>query len=186
MCMTLDLVTLGPTVSAQLKAHLITLCTLKWRWGKNPEQLLPAHLATGHAVDTLDERSFTFSSFFFPPVSFPLSASSCCICHMFICCCTADQLLRSPGWNDMNIRVRRISSLCCSRGLPRSICITQQYLCLSSSSYINTNGYRSSNLSETLMNCFFLTSKPQYISSYLWSQQFIHYSVIHIAFLLKP
>lgn len=83
MCMTLDLVTLGPTVSAQLKAHLITLCTLKWRWGKNPEQLLPAHLATGHAVDTLDGRSFTFSSFFFPPVSFPLAASSCCICHMF-------------------------------------------------------------------------------------------------------
>lgn len=64
MCMTLDLVTLGPTVSAQLKAHLITLCTFKWRWGKKQEQLLLAPLATGHVVDTLDERSFTFSSFF--------------------------------------------------------------------------------------------------------------------------
>ena len=55
---------MGPTVSAQLKAHLITLCTHKWRWGKNPEQLLLAPLATWHVVDTLDERSFTFSSFF--------------------------------------------------------------------------------------------------------------------------
>lgn len=104
---------------------------------------------------------------FFLAVSLPLSASSSCISICSLSrCCTADQLLRSPGWNDINIRVRWISSIWSSGGLPRSVCITQQYLRLSSrewtssgylhwAAYINTNGYRSNNLSETLMNRFF-------------------------------
>lgn len=75
------------------------------------------------------------------------------------------RLLASPGWSDMNIRMRWISSICLIEALSGSYIYWP--------AYINTNVYCSSSLCEILIHRFFLRAKPRQL------KHFIRYTIIH-------
>lgn len=125
MCMTLDLVTVGLAIGARGNVLATVLsASLNWDEGelRRAEQLF---LALWQLETWTYYVSLSFSIFLsFSLCIIPASSSCSSICSS-CCYCKADQLLRSLGWNDINIRMRWISSISPSEALPRRVCITQ-------------------------------------------------------------